>query len=118
MAQRGNYMSGAETTHRSDWSTEVQPMAETMGVMPAVPSSPMHGQQGPYYHIPYEVLRDGTIVGGRDASLDMSNPLTKEEMENPSSNAAVYQGSMKSLLSRNLGHYVVVTFQMAGAAPE
>ena len=33
-------------------------------------------------------------------------------MENPLSNAEVYQGSLKSLLSRNLGYYIVAIFQV------
>lgn len=42
--------------------------------------------------------------------LDMTNPLSPEATENPMTNAEAYQGSIKSLLSRNLGSFVVATF--------
>ena len=42
--------------------------------------------------------------------LDMTNPLSPEATENPMTNAEAYQGSIKSLLTRNLGSFVVATF--------
>lgn len=42
--------------------------------------------------------------------LDMSNPLSPEATENPMTNAEAYEGSIKSLLNRNLGSFVVATF--------
>ncbi len=44
------------------------------------------------------------------AALDMTNPLSPDATENPMTNAEAYQGSIKSLLSRNLGSFVVATF--------
>lgn len=42
--------------------------------------------------------------------LDMTNPLSPEATENPMTNAEAFQGSIKSLLMRNLGSFVVATF--------
>ena len=44
------------------------------------------------------------------AALDMTNPLSPEATENPMTNAEAFQGSIKSLLMRNLGSFVVATF--------
>jgi len=105
-----------------DWSSEVHyPMENwqqdamqsmtTPGVM--ANSVPMEGAS-PYYHISYEQLRADDPHVMMRSELDMTNPLTQEEMANPMSNREVYHGSLKNLLSRNLGHYVVATFQMSG----
>jgi len=42
--------------------------------------------------------------------LDLSNPMSQDAIENPMSQAEVALGSLKGLLMRNLGHYVVATF--------
>ena len=45
-----------------------------------------------------------------DQPLDMVNPMPQEAIENPMNQAEVALGSLKGLLMRNLGHYVVATF--------
>jgi len=45
-----------------------------------------------------------------DQPLDMVNPMSQEAIENPMNQAEVALGSLKGLLMRNLGHYVVATF--------
>ena len=111
-----------------DWSGEVRypdvMPAQQDGRMTTMPTQPITpgmmsnyphtAQSSPYYHISYEDLRGDEQQGQDWATLDMSNPLTQEEMANPMSNSEVYQGSLKNLLARNIGHYVVATFQMSG----
>ena len=64
-------------------------------------------------HVTYQDIRGDSLNSmRRQGSLDMQNPLSQEAMENPLSNAEVYQGSLKSLLSRNLGYYIVAIFQV------
>ena len=98
-----------------NWSEEVR--------YPDVPAQPQMAAQGaqytqPYapspYHISYEELRGADFPNATTNRnpLDMNNPMSQEVMENPMSNAEVYQASMKGLLSRNLGYYVVATFQV------
>ena len=103
-----------------DWSAEVQVLQEGgAGSAPGAASDPAavparQGSLSPYYHISYDELRGDDFpnaAGGRE-EMDLKNPLTQEEMANPMSNAEVYQGSMKGLLARNIGYYVVATFQM------
>ncbi len=42
--------------------------------------------------------------------LDMSNPASMEATDSPMTQAEAAMGSLKGLLGRNLGHYVVATF--------
>jgi len=83
---------------------------------PAASAAPAQVIQStsPYYHLSYDALRGDDFPALRQNSLDLENPLTQEEMANPTSNSEVYQASLKSLLARNLGYYVVATFQMGG----
>lgn len=52
----------------------------------------------------------GQAVPASSGGLDMTNPLSPEATENPMTNAEAFQGSIKSLLMRNLGSFVVATF--------
>ena len=80
---------------------------------PAVPAAPVSIQSAsPYYHLSYDELRGDDFPAVKRGTLDLDNPLSQEEMANPTSNSEVYQASLKSLLARNLGYYVVATFQM------
>lgn len=96
-----------------------QPSGETQISVTPVPTQTTPVIQAvqnpsPYYHLSYDELRgDDFPVAQRDA-LDMENPVSQEDMANPVNNSEVYQASMKGLLSRNLGYYVVATFQMGG----
>ena len=62
--------------------------------------------------MPYRTLAYNEMMGQYRQPLDMENPLTQGEMASPSSNAEAYYGSLKSLLSRNLNQYVLVTFRL------
>lgn len=112
----------APLPQQMDWSSEVRyPMENGQrGVMQSAATSgmmansvPMSGTS-PYYHISYDRLREDDPYVMMNNQLDLTNPLTQEEMANPMSNSEVYHGSLKNLLSRNVGHYVVATFQMSG----
>ena len=46
--------------------------------------------------------------------LDMSNPVSVEATINPMTNAEAYNSSLKSLLARNTGYFIVATFQTGG----
>ena len=101
--------------------TAAQQPAEGTQVSVAVPTTPVtpviQAVQGgsPYYHLSYDELRRGDFPAApKRNELDMENPVSQEVMANPTSNSEVYQASLKSLLSRNLGYYVVATFQMGG----
>ena len=92
------------------------PAAPTAPVVQATPTAPVvQAVQGasPYYHLDYDELRreDFPAAPAR-APLDLENPVSQEVMANPTSNSEVYQASMKSLLARNIGYYVVATFQI------
>ena len=64
-------------------------------------------------HVTYQEIRGDSLNStDRQGALDLQNPLSQEAMESPMSNAEVYQGSLKNLLSRNLGYYVVAIFQV------
>lgn len=64
-------------------------------------------------HVTYQDIRGDSLNSMRhQGNLDMKNPLSQAAMENPLSTAEVYQGSLRSLLSRNLGYYVVAIFQV------
>lgn len=128
MAQNNTSMTAVPT--QMDWSSEVRypdvmPAQQQNGRMMEMPMQqpvtpgmmsnfPHTAQSTPYYHISYEQLRGDEPQGQLREPLDMSNPLTQEEMANPMSNSEVYQASLKNLLARNIGHYVVATFQMSG----
>ena len=110
MAQNNSPMNSADMG--VDWSEEIRYTGQGGQTSTEVISGGT-GMSAPYYHISYDELRgdDFPQISGRE-ELNLVNPLTQEEMASPMSNAEVYQGSMKSLLARNVGYYVVATFQM------
>ena len=92
-----------------DWSQEVRypdvPARQTAAAAAPARTNPNH--------VTYQEIRGDSAESIRQqGTLDMQNPLSREAMENPLSNAEVYQGSLRSLLSRNLGYYVVAIFQV------
>ena len=46
----------------------------------------------------------------RNSNLDMSNNEPISEIENPQTNEEVYQGSLRGVIARNLGVYVIIEF--------
>ena len=109
MAQNSTSMSYPEAAV-PDWSREVRypdiPVRQV--TVTAVPTGTNNSN-----HVTYQEIRGDSLNSlRRQGSLDLRNPLSQEEMENPMSNSEVYQGSLKSLLARNLGYYVVAIFQV------
>ncbi|MBR5470605.1 MAG: hypothetical protein IKU81_00600 [Oscillibacter sp.] len=131
MQQQRNYMpagragewyagGGAMQSHGggADWSGEISP--------PARPRPPMDtgmgGMSGGMWNQPQSGMQSqmqegmsNSMQGGRpqsmqESTLDMQNNLPDEVIESPVSNAEVYAGSLKAMLRRNLGNYVVATF--------
>ena len=92
-----------------DWTREVRypdvPSRHlTVTTVPADPAA---------NHVTYQEIRGDSLNSvERQGSLDLQNPLSQEAMGSPMSSAEVYQGSLKNLLSRNLGYYVVAIFQV------
>ena len=109
MAQNNSEQMNQGTTV-PDWSREIR--------YPDIPSrhvtvTNIPAETNPN-HVTYQDIRGDSLnstprLGG---TLDMRNPLGQEAMQNPMSNAEAYQGSLRSLLSRNLGYYVVAIFQV------
>ena len=93
--------------------TVTTPAAPTAPAAPAAPVVQAVQGASPYYHLAYDELRreDFPAAPARDP-LDLENPVSQEVMANPTNNSEVYQASMKSLLARNIGYYVVATFQI------
>ena len=103
---------------RTDWSGEISP--------PARPRMPMDtgmgGMSGEMWNPPQNGMQSqmqggmsNSMQGGMSQpmqgnTLDMRNNLPDEVIESPVSNAEVYAGSLKAMLRRNLGNYVVATF--------
>lgn len=96
-----------------DWSDEVQryPIySDQQGEPGSVPGS-MQGY-----------LQTSTDMGmgmGTPAheSLNFSTGLDSEALHTPVTAREVYLGSMKSLLSKNVGHYIVATFLVGTQSP-
>ena len=105
-----------ETAAQPAPAEQVTETAQVAVTAPETPVTPViQAVQGasPYYHLSYDELRreDFPAAPQRDP-LDMENPVSQEVMANPTNNSEVYQASLKSLLARNIGYYVVATFQM------
>lgn len=49
--------------------------------------------------------------------LDFSTGLSQDAVENPVNTQEAYRGSLKSLLAKNVGHYVVATFLIGTQSP-
>ena len=106
--------SNADQMHQNrdipDWTREIRypdvpPRHLTVTTVSADPGT---------NHVTYQEIRGDSAsrTTQQGGALDMKNPLSQEAMESPMSNAEVYQGSLKNLLSRNLGYYVVAIFQV------
>jgi len=112
---------GATMQSRSggaDWSGEISP--------PSRPRMPMDtgmgGMSGDMWNQSQSGMQSqmqggipNSMQGGmpqsmQGSTLDMQNNLPDEVIESPVSTAEVYAGSLKAMLRRNLGNYVVATF--------
>lgn len=93
-----------------DWSTEITPGPENqtrpasdtgLGGMTTVPGDLSSGMSG------------GMMAGGmrqNGGELDMKTGLPDEVIQAPTTVDEAYRGSLKAMLARNVGNYVVATF--------
>lgn len=90
---------------------------DQMGMMPygtqqtwEVQNGKMNWNQG----MPIPGMGGTSYAGGPSTAFDqsqrMKNPVDMETTHNPSNNSEAYQASLRSLLARNVGFFVVVTF--------
>lgn len=109
-----------------DWSAEVNPAAApgtgsaagTAGT--AAPAAPadnvMPGFQN--YVQPTPMGTESPSGGLQPArGLQMSSSLSQDAIEAPVNREEVYQGSLKGLLSQNVGHYIIATFLIGTQSP-
>lgn len=124
-AASGQMANGRQTV-QTDWSTEVAPVRD-----------PMPGQMAPRQTWPASDTGIGGIaemsggaagssrgMGGMNGAvttpgmqvyqdrrpLDMTNGMPDEIIESPTTVDEAYRGSLKAMLARNVGNYVVATF--------
>lgn len=111
-----------QNRNRADWSGEISPPARPRPQL----DTGMGGMAGSQWNRPSNGMQSGMqsqMQGGmstwpqngmsdpmQGSSLDMSSNLPDEVIASPVSNAEVYAGSLKAMLRRNLGNYVVATF--------
>jgi hypothetical protein len=77
-----------------DWSAEITPPA-------AQPGTTMQGMTA------MPGLSGGQMPG---STLNLKNNLPSEVIEAPTTTDEAYRGSMKAMLGRNIGNYIVATF--------
>ena len=91
--------------NRMDWNNEVMPEqlpAEQSGRYRSAQSAPMT-----------QIAMPGDMAGGMmrpQAQLEMRNTLSDESVESPLTVEEAYLGSLKAMLQRNRGNYMVATF--------
>ena len=88
----------------TDWSGEVTPMPAD----PPMPEAP--GRTVTSAGRPMDRLNAAEEQGGQSmGSLDMRNHLPSEVITDPISMEEAYRGSLKAMLKKNVGNYVVAT---------
>ena len=88
----------------TDWSGEVTPMPAD----PPMPEAP--GRTVTSAGRPMDRLNVAEEQGGQSmGSLDMRNHLPSEVITDPISMEEAYRGSLKAMLKKNVGNYVVAT---------
>ncbi|MCI2057683.1 MAG: hypothetical protein LKJ80_00535 [Oscillibacter sp.] len=98
-------------TGGGNWSGEisyVQPeYSQMQGQMPGMLPNTMQGviQSTPDSAVP------------QAHKLEFSTGLSQDALENPVSVQEAYQGSLKAMLAKNVGHYVVATFLIGTQSP-
>ena len=105
-----SYSGESRQMARTDWSGEVS----RGGMIPAeswgwesgpgqMGMSPQNGQMAQF--------RGGQMSqGNRSSGLSMRNDLPSEVVESPTNLGEAYMGSLKAMLNRNKGNYIVATF--------
>lgn len=120
-AMPGQTMNGRPLS-QMDWSAEVTPGPESqarpasdtgMGGMSsgmAGPSGGMNGMGGNMGGVSGGMTSPGMQAYQDRGALDMSTGLPDEVIEAPTTVNEAYRGSLKAMLARNVGNYVVATF--------
>lgn len=106
------YSGDSRQMAHTDWSGEVT----RGGMMPAESwgweNGSMTGQTGGQMQSGQMAqFRGGQMSqGNRSSGLSMRNDLPAEVVESPTSMGEAYMGSLKAMLNRNKGNYIVATF--------
>lgn len=107
-----------------DWSTEITPGPENqtrpasdtgLGGMTTVPGDLSSGMSGGMNGMSGSMggMTGGMMAGGmrqNGGELDMKTGLPDEVIQAPTTVDEAYRGSLKAMLARNVGNYVVATF--------
>ena len=96
---------GQTPPRMTDWSGEITPMPATPAV-PEVPSRSVTGAGRSMERLTTAAERGEQPMG----SLDLRNNLPNEVITDPISVEEAYQGSLKAMLQKYVGNYVVATF--------
>ncbi|WP_298022050.1 hypothetical protein [uncultured Dysosmobacter sp.] len=111
-------MNGRPLT-QTDWSTEITPAPTQMTQQQMRPASDTGiggiaeapgGMQGVPGTMPGGMMSPGMQMYRDRGALDMTTGLPDEVIEAPTTVDEAYRGSLKAMLARNLGNYVVATF--------
>lgn len=102
--ETGYYM--PQETPNENWvyGEPIQLETETAVVQPAIPG--MNGGEAP-----------GGMSSAAAQSQRMKNPVDMARTHSPSGADDAYQASLRSLLARNVGYFVVATFMMGANQP-
>ncbi len=103
---------GMASTAKRGEITRNTPAAVPDGMSGSVPG-PMPGSASgqPFSTLPMQTGMASTaklMTGG--AHLDMKNDLPQEVLESPTTVQEAYKGSLRAMLARNEGNYIVATF--------
>ena len=118
-AQAAGQNGGPQQAVQMDWSAEVTPATVQGGQMPqqfaqgSVQNAQMPGQisQPPFLTVPMQTgLSAAAQLMTDGAQLDMRNDLPDEVIQNPLTVNEAHMGSLKAMLARNVGNFIVATF--------
>ncbi|MDD2956839.1 MAG: hypothetical protein PHD67_11115 [Oscillospiraceae bacterium] len=129
--QRFYTREAARVQPQQDWTREIQPAQGRGGQVQVSPMMPAQGQDlGATPWLPTgEILGYPAFPGGMPGELRPSAPpsqagelnmtagVPREAVLAPMSREENFQGSMKGLLSQNVGHYIVATFLVGTQSP-
>lgn len=109
----------ARAQQMPDWNRESNTQApwEETGATPWLPAGEMPGYQVNFQPTGSTAGNLRPMNVSRPVGLQLSSGLTPEEVESPVNEQEALRGSLKGLLARNLGHYVVATFLVGTQSP-
>ena len=90
-----------------DWSGEIAPLTGESAALPA-PGRSVTGAGRPMDRLTTAEERGPQQLG----SLDLRNGLPSEVVTDPISTEEAYRGSLKAMLQKYVGNYVVATFHV------